>query len=244
MGKRGLLAALALAALLLAGCGGPNPPEGTPGGGSQSVTESGGYLPLEELVSGDQKLTRAGTAEGMYLIRLDLAQNAQNILYVDYAGRTAVPLCSQANCAHDSDSCTSWLGKMSSAHMLFLLRDRLYLVRQGGEESLWEAQPNGQERRRLFQLENNQFFAYGGIAGNEQYLFFKMGEINPSSGELRTFLCRYDFSSGSLQRIYNCDGENDLIVGVLGDRLLIQHYATAAGGEDPGAGTVQLCAVS
>lgn len=95
-GIKGLAAALLALALLLAGCAGPaeSSTESTGGlstaeSGSDPAEGTGAFLPLESLVSCDQKFAVSGTAEGAY-IRLTRPDYSEVLAYVDYNSRYAV----------------------------------------------------------------------------------------------------------------------------------------------------------
>ena len=52
----------------------------------------------------------AGTEDGFYFINPIVRKDGScNLMYADYKSEQVVYLCSQANCAHDSASCTSYL---------------------------------------------------------------------------------------------------------------------------------------
>lgn len=218
-GAKQRIAALLLAAVLLAGCSGPQDAgsasnSDNPAGFTQ---ESGTMVPLYSLST-----YWAASPEGAY-IQLSWPKNGGYIIqYIDYATRTGVPLCSQANCAHNSDSCTAWLGDGSDS--LFYWQDRLYILDQNHSDTLWEAQPNGQDRRKILELDANQIIMTPILAKGRQLYFtmleIKENQVNQENQELQ-YLCRFDLDEGKLTPIHNCM-EGGQLLGGWDDTLLLE----------------------
>lgn len=217
--KKRLTAAL-LTVMLLAGCAGAGAdsakePAGSFDTAGSSVSASGAMTPLRSLST-----FWASGPEGAY-VTVSRPDSSQDILYIDYAARTGVPLCSQANCAHDSDSCTAWLSKNTSCY-LFSWQDKLYMLTDENMESpstLWEMEPNGQDRRKLLELESNQLIV-GTILGQGRQLYFTLMEMQ--NGQTRQLLCRFDLDEGTLTPIHNCLNEEGGLLGGWDDWLLLE----------------------
>ena len=207
------LAAALLAVMLLAGCAGAKETAGSSDTGS-TVPASGAMTPLHSLTT-----FWASGPEGAY-VTVSRPEYGWNILCIDYATRTGVPLCSQANCAHDSDGCTAWLAKNTNCY-LFYWQDKLYILTSASTEApsaLWEAEPNGQNRRKLLELESYQAVAAPILASGRQ-LYFSLMEFR--DGDDRQLLCRFDLDEGKLTLLYNClEAESDLLGGWDGWLLL------------------------
>ncbi len=208
------LAAALLAVMLLAGCAGAKETAGSSDTGS-TVPASGAMTPLHSLTT-----FWASGPEGAY-VTVNRPEYGWNILYIDYATRTGVPLCSQANCAHDSDGCTAWLPKNTGCR-LFYWQDKLYMLTSGNFESpdtLWEVEPNGQDRRKLLELESYQ--AIGGtILASGRQLYFSLMELR--DGQARQLLCRLDLDEGTLTPLHNCLDEDSSLLGGWDDWLLLE----------------------
>ena len=218
------LAAALLAVMLLAGCAGAKETAGSSDTGS-TVPASGAMTPLHSLTT-----FWASGPEGAY-VTVSRPEYGWNILCIDYATRTGVPLCSQANCAHDSDGCTAWLPVGWNTQ--FVLNDKLYVIcsANGDAEELLEMDLNGQNRRQVLPLNSNEIFSAAGVVGNEQYLFFGVEETKPETGWPEYTIRRLDLKTGKLEKIHQrSEGKNNTVtlLGACGDQLVIQ-YVDALG---------------
>lgn len=206
-------AALVLAAALLAGCAGQ--PDSNSPASQPAVSASGPMTPLHSMTT-----FWAGGPEGAY-VTVNRPEYDGNILYIDYTTHTAVPLCSQANCAHDSDSCTAWLAKNTDCY-LFYWQDKLYMLTSSSLESsdtLWEVEPNGQDRRKLLELESHQTIG-GTILASGRQLYFSLMEMR--DGQTRKLLCRFDLDECKLTPIHNCLDAESSLLGGWDDWLLLE----------------------
>ena len=230
-------AAALLAAVLLAGCaapasGGAESTDGFDIAGGGNVPAEGGssFLPLENLVSCDQKFSQTGTEDGAY-IRRTLLDWSEVLTFIDYEAKIGVPLCSQANCTHSDDTCTAWLPVGWNTQ--FVLNDKLYVIcsANGDAEELLEMDLNGQNRRQVLPLNSNEIFSAAGVVGNEQYLFFGVEETKPETGWPEYTIRRLDLKTGKLEKIHQrSEGKNNTVtlLGACGDQLVIQ-YVDALG---------------
>lgn len=242
-GIKGLAAALLALVLLLAGCAGPaeSSTESTGGlstaeSGSASAEGTGAFQPLESLVSCDQKFAVSGTAEGAY-IRLTRPDYSEVLAYVDYNGRTVVPLCSQANCTHNDDTCTAWLP--SGWNTQFMLNGKLYVMLSAGMQGsvLLEMEPDGQGRQEVLRLESGQEFVLSGMAGNADYLFFGVLTCKEDGSSVYS-IQRLELASGTVQEIYSRpDTPTSMvtILGACGEKLVVQYVDLAGVVQDSNA---------
>ena len=234
-GIKGLAAAL-LALALLAGCAGPAGGAAEVSGFDTAESKSApaqdgtAFLPLENLVSCDQKFSQTGTEDGAY-IRRTLLDWSEVLTFIDYEAKIGVPLCSQANCTHSDDTCTAWLPVGWNTQ--FVLNDKLYVIcsANGDAEELLEMDLNGQNRRQVLQLNSNEIFSAAGVVGNAQYLFFGVQETKPETGWPEYTIRRLDLKTGKLEKIHQrSEGKNNTVtlLGACGDQLVIQ-YVDALG---------------
>lgn len=238
------LAISLIIAILLTGCtgaAGSNGEQIMPGNSEgkdevQSEPENSSFLPLEALVSPDQKFTEAGTDEGAY-IRLTRPDYSEVLAYIDYNSRTGVPLCSQANCTHSDDTCTAWLP--SGWNTQFMLNGKLYVLLSAGMQGsvLLEMEPNGQGRREVLRLESGQEFVLSGMAGNADYLFFGVVTYNQDGSSVYS-VQRMELASGAVQEIYSRPETSTsmvTILGVYGEKLVVQYVDLAGVVQDSNA---------
>lgn len=114
-----LLACL-LPALPLAGCA-FSPPEAVTGG-----------VQFTALQQSDGWNYGGSGPDGFYFVSADCREDGStNLLYLDYATGQQVYLCSQPNCSHDTDACTSYLPYSAGGILSSVVGDRLVLVFPG-----------------------------------------------------------------------------------------------------------------
>lgn len=160
--KRVLAGSVCLAVLLCA-CAGrgqaPAPPAGSPAPAATAA-------PLELVPLQDAEGTVYGAAgpDGYYsVVSAARADGSLNIRYTDYASMQTVYLCAQPNCAHDSESCTSYQPGGSGVSLM-MVGGQLVLVSPG--TGPWGEQPSpprvcvcgsdGSRRRQAASFEANQ----------------------------------------------------------------------------------------
>lgn len=120
--KRCVPLAAVLAFLLLAGC--------SP---AQKQTEaSSGVVRFTALQQSDGWNYGGAGPEGFYSVSAQCREDGStNLLYLDYATMQQVPLCSQPNCSHDTDACTSYLPYSAGGILASVVGEQLVLVFPG-----------------------------------------------------------------------------------------------------------------
>ena len=209
-------AAILLALTLLAGCA-RSPAQSSPDLFDLSEPEE--QSTALRMVAGAAKGT-----QGAYILHNSPDGNFRSILFVDAATHTAEPVCSREGCAHNDESCSAWLPGYPQSQFLFTLGGRLYIGQTREESCVWETGENGEERRLLFQLSENQTLLDAEMAADDQYLYFQVIEENMELGEYRRFLYRCDLQTGSLKRLRTMK-ENEDLIGTLNGQLLITQFA-------------------
>ena len=126
----------------------------------------GTAAPLELVPLQDAEGTVYGAAgpDGYYsVVSTARADGSLNIRYTDYASMQTVYLCAQPNCAHDSESCTSYQPGGSGVSLM-MAGGQLVLVSPGtgpwGEQPspprVCVCGPDGSRRRQAASFEANQ----------------------------------------------------------------------------------------
>lgn len=130
----------------------------------------------------------------------------ENLMYTDYSTKQQCYLCSDPACTHTSDSCTSWLGNAAGEVYLFAMPDgsTVYYAQQGTGDTedngsnypaIFSMNPDGSERKVLTQLKENARIT-GGIAADEQYLYYNVVTVKGITAEPVIQLMRTDRDSG------------------------------------------------
>lgn len=150
--RLGRLAALALFAAALCGCGSvPPAPSGqavapaAPGGQPAPGTSPGPLQPLSP-----------DTGEGRYC--LGQGEQAGLFWYIDYASAAAAPLCSKPGCAHTGPDCPARLPDADYVGTPQALGDGrvVFVAGSGGCDAAWLAGPDG-ERRLLLECPPGEY---------------------------------------------------------------------------------------
>lgn len=181
---------------------------------------------LLRMISGPQQET-----DGAYMLQGGRADNSCNILYVDYAGRTAVPLCSQAGCTHTDKTCPSWLPGPPDWYRVIPLGEELYLWDLWRDTGIWEIDRTSGERHLLTAPEASQKLLNGDMAASDEYLFYPVIEFNEAADSQRVFLYRYDRKTGEAKRLHAME-EGETLVGAFGDQLYVTIPGPPSSGQD------------
>lgn len=216
-----LLVCIAFSAILFAACGVKPKLAGEQPTSSLPVENDGGDM--VRLFDADQKAAACGTAEGCYQVCFSSGTSTTLLYYVDYASATQFPLCTAPNCTHDNETCTAVVGGAS----IFVHKDKLYLIERPLEaaERLWEMELDGSGRHEVLVLGNGEQFAYTGITGNDNAIFFEVLTPEEDAGFNSNYrLCRYDLSSKETRTLRQSQGTNEFIMGVCGPYMVMKTF--------------------
>lgn len=119
--------------------------------------------------------------DGFYYIRSSgRSDGSCNIMYADYSSGKVLYLCSQANCAHNNSSCTSYIIPSSGGVSPMVVGEKLILVSQKSpyiesdddkSSYIMTADLDGSNRTVLTQFKPNQFLEKPMLSdGNYLYL--------------------------------------------------------------------------
>lgn len=227
------ICALALAALLMTGCGAKPSASGNP------VENTADYTGLRMLQSGDEN--------GFYQFDRNDIPGWRHLCYVDYETKQAVPLCAQPNCTHDSESCQACLPigpageqTMIGTSYVWILDENTILMQYGcgkvenGEQidETWLdlADRNGSNRRTLLHQESNQ--------GETEFYFSGLADENALYGTMESDgLYRLPLDGGKPELWVPELSKLDVILGALDHKLIVSKgvdpYKPGPGQEDP-----------
>lgn len=178
------------------------------GCGQKTVAPSGVTGELKQLSGSDGPVeeTWAYTENGKYSI--DIQDKDAYIEYIEYATATATYLCADPSCAHNTDSCTSWIGKIQDAPGLFLNGDQLYLLIMGKVNNpasdvtptLYAMNLDGSNRHIVTSFKEEET-PCSGIAGDDHYLYY--ANVFPrDDGTVQRSICRCSIKNGKVETIY------------------------------------------
>ncbi|NLW77886.1 MAG: hypothetical protein GXY32_00545 [Ruminococcaceae bacterium] len=236
-----LLIFVVLAACLLTGCGtqpggGADGSQTTSGsGGGGDVTPRGGPL----VYAGNYAYLGTGTDAGFYFLKNVWNSNQLNITYVDYATQKHVYLCSNLSCAHNDDSCTSYVDANAGGASIMAVGDKLLVFYQGmmGYEGTPAVLPridmmdlNGANRKTLIQLGEQESLDYSAMHDGENAYFVRSTLISETteSVDYRRELVRVSLASGALETICGLEGWS-YFTGAEGREIYLQSFEEAEG---------------
>ena len=171
----------------------------------------------------------AGTEDGFYFINPIVRKDGScNLMYADYKSEQVVYLCSQANCAHDSAICTSYLMPTPGGVMPERVGDKIILFyrtpfRSGeGEEPARVETINfdGSERQTIHTFRPEES-PYTTMVTDGQNIYFVLETVQKDSS-VRKNLAKLDTLTGDLELLQEMSVENsEYIWGCCGEDLIV-----------------------
>lgn len=208
---------LALAALLLAGCGGTSATSSTTNTAVTAETaaaeaSAGNGKPLRLLQHGDEK---------QYYLREGLDNTETWIRYriVDLGECTDYIPCDVDGCTHDSESCQAVFPYAFGSMPWVLDENTLLAMEYSFDEdrtTLFLMDRECHNRRELATLDNCNLFTYSNQAYTDGKALYVRGEQNDRDG-----LYRVDLTDGTLSEVYPFSLGNSYVVGAIGRTCLI-----------------------
>lgn len=219
--------------LWCAACSSPNQAAAaqTSSSSNQTAAAQPSSSPQAELVAlqSDGVNWGAGTEDGFYFINPIMRKDGScNLMYADYKSEQVVYLCSQANCAHDSASCTSYLMPTPGGVMPERVGDKIILFyrtpfRSGeGEEPARVETINfdGSERQTIHTFRPEES-PYTTMVTDGQNIYFVLETVQKDSS-VRKNLAKLDTLTGDLELLQEMSIENsEFIWGCCGEDLIV-----------------------
>lgn len=225
-----LLACL-LPALPLAGCA-FSPPEAVPGG-----------VQFTALQQSDGWNYGGSGPDGFYFVSADCREDGStNLLYLDYATGQQVYLCSQPNCSHDTDACTSYLPYSAGGILSSVVGDRLVLIFPGNLQEAAGTDTvlphietmglDGSDRKTTVTFGANQVISRP-LVTDGKYLYTRLSTTT-EDGSFTAQLVRIDPDGGEPEAL--CDLNQEWLKGGAGSRLILWDADQTYAAYDPATG--------
>lgn len=177
--------------------------------------------------------TGAPSANGFYYLQ-EQKNNYANIMYIDYATATYLPLCSRPECKHEDETCTSYLGWRGSYPELLVNDKNLILVYgNGGEQyrqSLQnEALPhiqiadlNGENRTTIATLNANENIETQAVC-DDRYVYILKTSVTEAAAS--TTLCSVSLLTGETKELYSLPNGTSFLMGADGRHVVVKCYS-------------------
>ena len=225
-----LLACL-LPALPLAGCA-FTPPEAVTGG-----------VQFTALQQSDGWNYGGSGPDGFYFVSADCREDGStNLLYLDYATGQQVYLCSQPNCSHDTDACTSYLPYSAGGILSSVVGDRLVLIFPGNLQEAAGTDTvlphietmglDGSDRKTTVTFGANQVISRP-LVTDGKYLYTRLSTTT-EDGSFTAQLVRIDPDGGEPEAL--CDLNQEWLKGGAGSRLVLWDADQTYVAYDPATG--------
>ena len=225
-----LLACL-LPALPLAGCAFSSP---------EAVT---GGVQFTALQQSDGWNYGGSRPDGFYFVSADCREDGStNLLYLDYATGQQVYLCSQPNCSHDTDACTSYLPYSAGGILSSVVGDRLVLVFPGNLQEAAGTDTvlphietmglDGSDRKTTVTFGANQVISRP-LVTDGKYLYTRLS-TTAEDGSFTARLVRIDPDGGEPEAL--CDLNQEWLKGGAGSRLILWDADQTYAAYDPATG--------
>ena len=171
----------------------------------------------------------ASTQDGFYYVNTTMRKDGScNLMYADYKSERIVYLCSQANCTHDSASCTSYLMPTLGGVLPERVGDKIILFYKNsfwseeGEEPARVETINfdGSERQTIhtFRPEETPRTT---MVTDGQNIYFVLETVQEDSS-VRKNLAKLDTLTGDLELLQEMSVENaEYIWGCCGEDLIV-----------------------
>lgn len=146
----------------------------------------------------------SGNDKGFYEIFQNEDQS-RNIMYSDYTTCNQIYLCSQPNCAHDNESCTSWIAPCAGNVYPAAIGDKLFIVYSLSDQTSFieVRDANGSNANTLCEFASGDRIEVG-VFANDKHLVVNVLHLDANTGYAPVYnLTAIDMATGAQQTIYS-----------------------------------------
>ena len=171
----------------------------------------------------------ASTQDGFYYVNTKARKDGScNLMYADYKSEQIVYLCSQANCTHDSASCTSYLMPTLGGVLPERVGNKIILFYknypwsdESGEPARVESINFDGSERQIIHTFRPEETPYNTMVTDGQNIYFVLETVQEDSS-VRKNLAKLDTLTGDLDLLQEMSVENsEFIWGCCGEDLII-----------------------
>ena len=228
--KRVMIVFLVCTIVLFTGCGQEDsvsdsnsttpPGSSAPSASDESDTEP---VSLKLVTSPYGAYNGASGKDGFYRLYPNPAGGC-NMLYADYATRSAIVLCNRLECQHRNEECPSWFPFGTGSLFLNAAQDTLFCIGRADDaaqraDTIWSMNLNGSNRKIFYQCAPHEEIM-DAIASDASYLYFSVNSIDHTTAAAEKKLLQVDLQTGESKPIHTL-GPSDWLFGVCDDQLLL-----------------------
>ena len=171
----------------------------------------------------------ASTQDGFYYVNTKARKDGScNLMYADYKSEQIVYLCSQANCTHDSASCTSYLMPTLGGVLPERVGNKIILFYknypwsdESGEPARVESINFDGSERQIIHTFRPEETPYNTMVTDGQNIYFVLETVQEDSS-VRKNLAKLDTLTGDLDLLQEMSVENsEFIWGCCGEDLIV-----------------------
>lgn len=171
----------------------------------------------------------ASTQDGFYYVNTKARKDGScNLMYADYKSEQIVYLCSQANCTHDSASCTSYLMPTPGGVLPEQVGDKIILFYknypwsdESGEPARVESINFDGSGRQIIHTFRPEETPYTTMVTDGKNIYFVLETVQEDSS-VRKNLAKLDTLTGDLELLQEMSVENsEFIWGCCGEDLIV-----------------------
>ena len=215
-----------LFSLLLCACSAP--PELVTGessvtGESESEVAEISLTPVTPFLGADDTVSSKG---GFYELTPN-PQKGSNIVYIDYATKAAVYLCSRPECQHNDETCPSWFPFSTGYVFLDAKNKHLFCVGRADSEQeqtevIWKMDANGENREKLYTCSPNENLI-DMVVSDGSSLYFATGIVDSETWNLKKTLKQVNIESGKAVDLMTYQ-DAEWLFGAFEDELLVLFF--------------------
>lgn len=219
------LAMLLLCALCFCSCNSNPLTNETPDTSSVKHHNDSDELFLITDVDGFMNKSHTYNSDGMYEVVRATDSSWANIYYTDFNSCSRQILCNEPACAHNNDSCRSYIKDAGMLYGLFIFNDNLFIYTNASNEYpvIFQAGLDGSDRKTFFNFSQADS-PDGAIAANSTSWYYLHQDIDSTGDVVESIQC-LDTISKRVQTLYTLPQSNEIayyLAGAYNNELIIK----------------------
>lgn len=165
--------------------------------------------------------------------------SSSNLFYIDYESNQEIFLCNQPNCAHNSDTCTSWYPSNLGIIKSIPVGNRLIILHGGSPSDTDTLGNNALAQIDLVELDGSQkksliifdssiqisSLPRGGYARDDENVYFVL--TRTQADETSRTLCAVNSISGDIYNLYDFTEPEERIATSINNQLIVSYSPNA-----------------